>query len=39
MVGNVSGGWPDALTQAESFSDFMDKRHRGEPFDFAVTSD
>ncbi|MDQ6948991.1 MAG: SMI1/KNR4 family protein [Actinomycetota bacterium] len=35
MVGNVSSGWEDGLIQAGSFSEFMAKRHRGEPFSLA----
>lgn len=36
MVGNVSSGWSDAIVQATSFDEFMDKRRRGEPFDFST---
>ncbi len=36
MVNNVSGGWEDAIRQAESFREFMEGRRRGEPFDFGV---
>jgi len=36
MVAAVSDGWPDAVIQASSFTDFMDKRRRGEKFNFGV---
>jgi hypothetical protein len=36
MVGNVSSGWSDAIVQASSFDEFMDKRRRDEPFDFST---